>query len=52
MRSKPRLKMKLLPCIVNAEVAEARHVRNLARDALPRTLKKQTEIHDGGVFKQ
>ena len=49
MCSKPWLKMKLLSRIVGAEVAEARHVRNLARDALPRTFEKQAEIHDDGL---
>ena len=49
MRSKSWLKTKLLPRIVNADVAEARHVRYLARDALPRTFEKQAEIHDDGL---
>ena len=31
------------------KIAEARHVRYLARDALPRPLEKQAEIHDGGL---
>ena len=47
MRSKPRFKVKLLPRVVGAEVAEPRHVRYLARDTLPRPLEKQTEVHIG-----
>ena len=50
MRSKPWLKMKLLPRIVGAEVAESRHVRYLARNALSRPLKKQAKIHDDGLL--
>ena len=49
MRSKPRLKMELLPCIVNAEVAQARHIRYLPRDTLTSTLEKQAKIHDGDI---
>ena len=42
--------MKLLPRIGGAEVAEPRHVRQLARDALPRPLEKQAKIHDDGLL--
>ena len=45
MRSKPSFKMKLLPRVGGAEVAKPRYVRYPARDALPRPLKKQADIH-------
>jgi hypothetical protein len=41
--------MKLLPRVGGAEVAEPRHVRHLARDALPRPLEKHAKIHTGGI---
>ena len=44
MRTWPRLKMEFLPRIVQAQVAESRHVGDLARDALPRPLKKQASV--------
>ena len=49
MSSKSRFKMKLLPRVVDAEVAEPRHVRYLARDTLPRPLEKHAKIHTGGI---
>ena len=41
--------MQLLPRILHAEITQPRHVRYLARDALPRTLEEKAEIHDCGV---
>ena len=45
MRSRAWLKMEFLPRVVNADVAQTRHVGDLARDPLPRTLEKKTKVH-------
>ena len=49
MRPKACFKVELLPRVVDAEVAEPRHVRHLARDTLHRKQEKHAEIHDGGL---
>ena len=37
--------MQFLPRILYADVTEPRHVRNLPRDAPPRTLEEKTNVH-------